>query len=201
MNASWATCCNHMRGFARFPRREPALADICATLCKYRTFYGGSAAKVLWTIRGRHGYLFDNAWMTESLALNWGHCRCSSRGLGEGTKLRFVRSLDFAAGRCSAPPPFVSHCLARSRRRAIRHMPASPSKNASCRCSSTGSPASRTAGAGSPPSASSPRTARRISTNSRAVASSPAPPSCWIPAAARSTIPSRSAGASAASAR
>ena len=53
--------------------------------------------------------------------------------------------------------------------------------------------ASPIAGAGSRRSASSQRIARGSSTNSPGIASSPARPSCWIPAAARSTIPSRSA--------
>jgi hypothetical protein len=28
VNVSWAACCNHVRGFERFPGMEPAIADI-----------------------------------------------------------------------------------------------------------------------------------------------------------------------------
>ena len=96
------------------------------------------------------------------LALNGAIATARLLGLGGRNQIEVCEvALIFAAGRFSAPPPFVSHCLARSRRRAIRRTPASPSKNANCRCASTGSPASRIAEAGSARSASSPRTARR----------------------------------------
>jgi hypothetical protein len=41
------------------------------------------------------GYLFDDATVTESLALNWGHCHCPIRAWGKEPKLRLVKSLDF----------------------------------------------------------------------------------------------------------
>ena len=67
---------------------------------------------------GSRGYLFHNAYVTESsvhVALNWGHCHCPFGGLGEGTKLRLVRSLDLrgwallgAAALCIALPGVVT---------------------------------------------------------------------------------------------
>jgi hypothetical protein len=47
MNASWAVCCNHERGFAQFPGMEPADTSICATLRQISHVSGGVAAKVL----------------------------------------------------------------------------------------------------------------------------------------------------------
>jgi hypothetical protein len=51
------------------------------------------------------------------VALNWGRYHCPIRGLGEGTKLRFVRSLNFrgwvlvgAAALCIALPGMVATC-------------------------------------------------------------------------------------------
>ena len=63
----------------------------------------------------QHGYPFDNASMTESCCVEWGHCRCPPRGLGEGTKLRFVTSLRIrgtallgAAALCIALPGAIT---------------------------------------------------------------------------------------------
>ena len=50
MNASWAACCNHVRGFARFQGMEPRHASNCATLREISHALGGGAAKVLWTM-------------------------------------------------------------------------------------------------------------------------------------------------------
>ncbi len=58
MNASWAVCCNHGRGYARFRSMEPSLTVICATLWRISHVLGGAAAKVLWTIRIRTVTLF-----------------------------------------------------------------------------------------------------------------------------------------------
>ena len=76
--------------------------------------------------------------------------------------MRFVRSLDFRGWALLGATALCIALPGASRRWAIRRMPASPSKNANCRCTSTGSRASRIAGAGSARSASSPRTARGI---------------------------------------
>jgi hypothetical protein len=65
------------------------------------------------------GYLFHNAHVTESpdhVVLNWGHCHCPFGGLGEGTELRLVRTLDLrgwallgaAAAVCIALPGMMT---------------------------------------------------------------------------------------------
>ena len=86
-------------------------ASNCATSSEISHDLSGSAAKVLWTMRFATVTFFDNACHDRiDVALNWGRCHCLVLGAcGEGTKLRLVRSLDFAAGRCSAPPPL---CIA-----------------------------------------------------------------------------------------
>jgi hypothetical protein len=50
MDTSWAACQNHMRRFAGFLSKEPAAADIYATVSQISDGLGGGAAKVLWTI-------------------------------------------------------------------------------------------------------------------------------------------------------
>jgi hypothetical protein len=51
MNVSWALCHHHERGFALFPGMEPADFDIYATLPQISHVSGGTAAKVLWTVK------------------------------------------------------------------------------------------------------------------------------------------------------
>ena len=143
---------------------------------------------------GQHGYRFDNASVTESCRVElgplpllvlglWGRNRIEACEVAEISRLgaaRRHRILSRIAWRDHDAGQFGA---------GRRH----PRRTQTADAFQLGRVPARTARAGSRPSASSPRTVPRISRNSRAGASLAAPPSCWIPAAARSTIPSRSA--------
>ena len=105
------------RSFARFRGMEPASAmHFAPHFPKYRMFMWSSAAKVLWTMGFARSYLFHNAGMTESCGVELGPLPLPvSGGLGEGTKLRLVKSLDLrgwallgAAALCIALPGVVT---------------------------------------------------------------------------------------------
>jgi hypothetical protein len=70
VNVSWAGCCNHVRGFARFPGMEPRHR-------RYLSHTWGNIACLGWHCnRGpmddnvSHGYPFPNAFMTESFGVD-----------------------------------------------------------------------------------------------------------------------------------
>jgi len=82
-----------LRGFGAWNPRTQVIAP---HLPKYRIFW--VAAQQRFYGRWRFGRLpFHDAHVTESpdrVVLSWGHCHCPFGGLGEGTELRLVRSLD-----------------------------------------------------------------------------------------------------------
>jgi hypothetical protein len=55
MNISWAEWCDHARAIARFRVMELADFGKFATLWEISHGLGGSAAKVLWTMKTRAG--------------------------------------------------------------------------------------------------------------------------------------------------
>ena len=100
------------------------------------------------------------------------------------------------AGRWSALRCLALHGPDWSEHRVVRRGRTARWRNASCRCALTGSSASRIARAGSARSASSAGTVHAISTSLRVAGIWRAQPSCSIPAAGRSTMPSHSAAVS-----
>ena len=202
MNASWATCRNHMRGFAQFPSREPERSQIFAPHFANIRSIRWQCSKGSMDLRDAYGYRFDNAWMTESLRGTGAIAVARLEGLGEGTKLRFVRSLRVrgwaligATALCLALPGAITTLGNSAQAGATleeRKLPMHFNWVA-CQPDCKGWVSRRR------------HRHRGQSEGVRGVrariASSAAPPSCWIPAAVRSTIPSRSAAASAASVR
>ena len=189
MNASWAACCDRCAYICGGSKAgNLRLADICATVSQISHGHSAHCSKGRYGRYGSARLPFHNASMTESCCVsNLAGCRSLVSGLGEGTKLRLLRSLDLrgwalvgAAASVVALPGAVTTLGNSAQAGATLEERKLPMQFSWVACQ----PNCR---AGSARSASSPPTARRISTISRAAASSTAPPSCWIPAAARST--------------
>jgi hypothetical protein len=66
MNVLWAACCNHMRCFARFQSREPCARGYLRHTLPISGVLRWRCSKRPMDDTGQHGYLFDNASMTES---------------------------------------------------------------------------------------------------------------------------------------
>ena len=135
--------------------------------------------------------------MTESCGVELGPLPLLDLGLGEGTKLRLVSSLKLGGWALLAPPPFASHCLRHydaGQFGAGRRHPRRTQTADAVQLGRVPAELPRLGRRGGHRHLGQPEGVRRIRARTPARA---APPSCWIPAVARSMTPSRSVGAGA----
>ncbi len=155
VNASWAACCDPGRGLRGSMAGNRIIAVIVPHFEKYQ-WLGARCSKGPMDDEVRRGYPFHNARVTESLAVELGPLPLLVLGLRGRNQIEAREVAGISRLGAAWRRRLVYRIVRASPRPAVRRMPAPPSKNANCRCSSAGSPASRIAAAGSARSASSP---------------------------------------------